>query len=57
MVRNLAPIHSASVKSLVELESQARKVVVTGGRDGKIVVHDLRQKEASLQVGDEKIQI
>ena len=43
--QKLSKMHEASIKALTQLESN-ENVVVTGGREGRIVVHDIRQKDA-----------
>ena len=37
----LSSVHEASIKTVTQLETNSN-VVITGGREGKIAVHDLR---------------
>lgn len=46
----LSKVHEASVKCVTAMQSNP-DVVVTGGREGRIVVHDIRQNKQSMQLG------
>ena len=49
----LAPVHDASIKCVTGLQSNP-DVVVTGGRDSKIAVYDIRQRQVALQMANQE---